>query len=164
MTSVQPAACLAAAVIILSGCAQTPNAPVDRRAGDARTIRDIEIGWNRDFTRSDVERLVSRYTDDAVLMVPNVPAATGKEAIRNALKQIVQDGNFSLKLENPNIEVARDGDLAWSHGTYSASFTDPAGSRQIQDHGTYVIVYRRESDRLWKAVADIRTSSIPLTH
>src|SRR6266567_110564 len=100
MASVQTAACLVAAVIVLSGCAQTPNAPVDRRA------------------------------DDAVLMVPNVPAAAGKEAIRNALKQIVQDGNFSLKLENPNIEVARDGDLAWSHGTYSASFTDPAGSRQ----------------------------------
>jgi uncharacterized protein (TIGR02246 family) len=161
MASLQTATCLVAAVILLSGCAQSPNAPADHRAGDGRTIRDLEIAWNRDFTTSDVERLVSRYSDDAVLMLPNLPPATGKEAIRDALKQMVQDGNFSLKLENPIVEVARDGDLAWSHGTYRASFTEPGGNRRIQDQGSYVIAYRRQTDGLWKAVADIRTSSVP---
>jgi uncharacterized protein (TIGR02246 family) len=160
---VQTATCLVAAVaIILSGCNQAPTGPVDRRGADARTIRDLETGWNRDFTRSDVERLLSRYTDGAVLLVPNSAPATGKEAIRDALKQVVQDGNFSLKLENSNVEVSRDGDLAYSQGMYETTFTDPATSRQVQDHGSYVIVYRRQADGLWKAAADIRTSSVPL--
>src|SRR6185295_2852457 len=103
---------LVAALIVLSGCTQTPNVPADRRGAEVRNIRDMETGWNRDFTRTDVDRMLSRYSDDAVLMLPNSPPASGKEAIRNALKSAVQDGNFSLKLENANIEVSRDGDLA----------------------------------------------------
>ena len=162
MISVQTATCLVAAVIVLSGCNQTPTAPVDRRGADARTIRDMETAVNRDFARNDVERLVSRYTEDAVLLAPNFPPATGKESIRNAVKQTVQDGKFSLKLTNSHVEVARDGDLAYSHGTYETSFTDPTSSRQVRDQGTYVIVYRRQADKLWKAAAEIRTSSVPI--
>ena|SRR5438105_11205408 len=79
MISFQTATGLVAAVIVLSGCNQTPIAPVDRRGADARTIRDMETALNRDFARNDVERLASRYTDDAVLLAPNLPPATGRQ-------------------------------------------------------------------------------------
>src|SRR4051794_16907655 len=152
---------LAAVLVTFSGCARTPSLPPDHRAEDTRLIRDGETAWNRDYTRNDVERLVSRYSEDATLMAPNVPPASGTEAIRAALKQTVQDGNFSMRFESSHVEVSRIGDLAFAQGNYHATRTDAAGRNPVNDTGTYVMVYRKQPDGVWKAVADIRTSSLP---
>jgi ketosteroid isomerase-like protein len=152
---------LAAVIVTLSGCAPTPSLPPDLRAEDTRKIRDGETAWNRDYTRKDVERLTSRYSEDATLMAPNVPAASGTQAIRAALKQAMEDGNFSMSFESSHVEVSLSGDLAFAQGNYHATRTDVAGSKPVNDTGMYVMVYRKQPDGVWKAVADIRTSSLP---
>jgi uncharacterized protein (TIGR02246 family) len=159
MTRAHSCARIAIVSLLMSGCGPSLRETPDRRSDDAHSIRDSETAWNRDLGRNDVERLVSRYADDATLLMPHTPPASGREAIRTALKQAVQDGNFSLRLENSRIEVARSGDLAYSEGTYEASNTDASG-KTVSDTGTYVIVYRK-ADTGWKAIADIRTSSVP---
>jgi ketosteroid isomerase-like protein len=151
----------AAALVAGSACRQTASTPPDRRPLEARVIRDFETAWNRDFTRLDVERLVSRYTEDATLLLPNTPPAAGGQAIRAAWKAAVQDGNFSMKLDAAHVEVSRSGDLAYSQGTYTATLTDPGSSKRMRDIGTYVIVYRKAAGNAWKVVTDIHTDSAP---
>jgi len=152
---------VAAALVAGSACRQTASTPPDRRPLEARVIRDFEIAWNRDFTRLDVERLVSRYTDDATLLLPNTPLAAGGQAIRAAWKAAVQDGNFSLQIEAAHVEVSRSGDMAYSQGAYTATLTDPGSSKRMRDTGTYVHVYRKAADNAWKVVTDIHTDSAP---
>ena len=152
---------VAAALVAGSACRQTATTPTDRRPLEARVIRDFEIAWNRDFTRLDVERLVSRYTDDATLLLPNTPPAAGGQAIRATWKTAVQDGNFSMQLETAQVEVSRSGDLAYSQGAYTGALTDPATSKRMRDTGTYVHVYRKAADNTWKVVTDIHTNSEP---
>jgi ketosteroid isomerase-like protein len=154
---------LAALVVLVTGsaCRQTASAPLDTRPLEARVLRDFEMAWNRDFTRLDVERLVSRYTEDATLQLPNTPPAAGTQAIRAAWKAAVQDGNFSMRLEAAHVEVARSGDVAYSQGTYTGTLTDPASGKRMRGAGTYVIVYRKGAANAWKVVSDIHTNSDP---
>jgi ketosteroid isomerase-like protein len=154
---------LAAVAVLVTGsaCRQTASAPLDTRPLEARVIRDFEMAWNRDFTRLDVERLVSRYTEDATLQLPNTPAAVGTQAIRAAWKAAVQDGNFSMKLEAVHVEVARSGDIAYSQGAYTGTLTDPSSGKRMRDSGTYVIVYRKAAGNGWKVASDIHTNSDP---
>jgi ketosteroid isomerase-like protein len=144
---------------VCSACRQAP--PPDRRSLEARNIRDLEAAWNRDFTRLDVESLVSRYTDDAVLALLNVPPASGTQAIRTAWKNAVQDGSFSMRRDTARVEVARSGDLAYSEGSYTATASDAVTGQDLRETGTYAIVYRRTSARMWKAVMDTFQRSAP---
>ena len=151
---------IAAGILFWSaGCSRDPAQNPDRRAVEARNIRDFEASWNRDYTRNDVERLVSRYTGDATVSLPNTPPAASTEAIRNLWKTAVQDGNFSMRMESAVTEVTHAGDLAWSSGTYTATMTDPATDKRVRDTGTYVFIYRKGTDTRWRVVVDCRTRS-----
>jgi ketosteroid isomerase-like protein len=148
------------AVLISPACRET-SAPPDRRGMEARNLHDFETAWNRDFQRLDVERLVSRYTSDAILQLPNAPPASGSQAIREVWKSAVQDSNFSMLLENSRLEVSRSGDLAFSQGSYTASMTDAVTSKKMREAGTYVMVYRRGPGSGWLVVSDIRSQGAP---
>jgi uncharacterized protein (TIGR02246 family) len=143
-------------VLLSSGCEEAPARPPDHRVEEVRRIRDLETAWNRDYSRNDVEMLLSHYSQDATMMIPHIPSAVGLEAIRTVLKQAVEDGNFQMRLEGLQVEVSREGDLAYSHGSYTTRKTDPVSGQALNEKGSYVIVYRK-ADRSWKAVADIRT-------
>lgn len=117
--------------------------------------------WNRDFEAKDVEKLVAHYADDAVLMSPGSRPSSGQEAIRSTLKEMVSDSALSLKFKARRIDIAKSGDIAYTEGSYTLTMTDPATKKPINDKGSYVTVYRKQSDGSWKAVSDIASSEMP---
>jgi len=129
-----------------------------RTLDDAQAIRDTETRWNEEYSARDLDRLLDHYADDAVLMAPGLPPSVGKKAIRKALMGMVADPALSLKFSAARIDVAASGDLGFSQGSYLMTITDPKTKRVIRDFGSYVTMYRRESDGSWKAVSDIATS------
>jgi ketosteroid isomerase-like protein len=63
-------------------------------------------------------------------------------------------------LEGIDLETtvtASAGDLAYGRGRYTLSMS-PAGGEPIEDVGKYVVVYRRQPNGSWQAVADIFNS------
>ena len=71
------------------------------------------------------------------------------------------DPAVSLKFQANKVDVASSGDLAFTQGTYTLTMTDPHTGKVINDHGSFVTTYRKQSDGSWKAVADIATSDVP---
>jgi ketosteroid isomerase-like protein len=53
------------------------------------------------------------------------------------------------------------GELAYSTGTYTLSFNDPAG-KGVTDRGKYATVWRKQGDGSWKVVIDVFNSDLPL--
>jgi uncharacterized protein (TIGR02246 family) len=151
------AACVVAAVTLaaLSGCAQP-----DTRDTDAKTIKDLETQWVREYAAKNADKALAHYADDAVLMPPGMAASAGKAAIGKVLKAMVADPALSLKFQAGKVEVAKSGDLAYTQGSYTMTATDPASQRAVHDHGSYVTVYRKQADGSWKAVADIASSAV----
>ena len=125
----------------------------------AQAIRDNEAQWNRDYEAKDLDKIAAHYADDAVLMSPGTPTATGRDAIRAELKEMIGDSALSLKFQASRVEVAKSGDMAYSQGTYEMTMTNPQTKKPVNDKGTYVTVYRKMADGSWKAVSDIATSA-----
>jgi uncharacterized protein (TIGR02246 family) len=150
-------ACAVAAVTLaaLSGCAQP-----DTRDTDAKAIKDLETQWAQEYAAKNTDKALAHYADDAVLMPPGMAASAGKAAIGKVLKEMVADPALSLKFHAGKVEVAKSGDLAYSQGSYTMTVTDPTSRRPVNDHGSYVTVYRKQADGSWKAVADIASSAV----
>jgi len=53
-----------------------------------RAIRDTDIAFSKAGAAKDLERFLAFYAQDASVFPPNLPLATGKEAIRTFFSQL----------------------------------------------------------------------------
>jgi ketosteroid isomerase-like protein len=130
-------------------------------AGDPKieeALRDLDEQWSKAAGAKDVDKTISFYSDDALVMPPNAPSATTKEAIRKIWKDLLTDANISWKTKE--VEVAQSGDLAFSSGTYEVTLNDPTGT-PVNDRGKYVEVWKKQADGTWKCGVDIWNSDLP---
>ncbi|MFL6764900.1 MAG: YybH family protein [Sphingomicrobium sp.] len=142
---------IAAAVALtmtLGGCSKTA-ASADN-AKDA--IKADEKAWNEQFKNNDTEALVGHYAGDAFFVAPGVKPATGSTAIRGVYASTSNDKNFHVQFASDKIDAS--GDLAYARGHFSETYTDPKSGKEMTDSGSYITVYKQQSDGSWKAVED----------
>ena len=132
----------------------------DTRAADADALRKLDDEWSRAIGARDVEKAISYYADDAVVMPPNIPTLTGKEPIRSLWKSMLDSPSFGGGWKATKVEVARSGDLAYVSGNYEFTEKDDSG-KPITDKGKYLEVWRKQADGSWKCVADMFNSDLP---
>jgi len=125
-----------------------------------RALRDLDAQWSAAAGTKDLEKTVSYYADDANVMPPNGPAATTKEAIRAAWKELLTTAGASISWTASKVEVASSGDIAYTTGAYQLTMND-AGGKSVPDHGKYLEVWKKQADGSWKVVADIWNSDLP---
>jgi uncharacterized protein (TIGR02246 family) len=151
---------VAAIAVCLSACSDTAATSTNHDA-DVQALKDNEAQWNKDFGAKDADKIVAHYSDDAVLMNGGMPASNGKDAIRTTIKDMVSDPALSLKFQATQVEVAKAGDIGYTHGNYQMTMTDPHTKQVINDKGTYITVYKKQADGSWKAVQDAAISEVP---
>jgi ketosteroid isomerase-like protein len=144
-------------IALLSIAFVVAAAAADTTSAIERTIRDLDDQWSKAAGAKDVEKTVSYYSEDAVVMPPNAASATTKEAIRALWKDLLTDANISWKTKN--VEVAQSGDLAFSSGAYEVTLNDPTG-KPVNDRGKYLEVWKKQTNGMWKCVADIWNSDL----
>src|SRR2546426_5591245 len=154
----------------LAGCAgggssSAPSPADTAKAHDAavQALKDTEAAWVNDVRSKDVEKWVSYYTDDASVLMVNAPIATGKDAIRNAIRPLLSDPAFALQFSASRAEVAASNDLGFTQGTYSLTMTDPKTKKPVTEKGKYLTVFRRQPDGSWKSVEDTILADGPAT-
>jgi len=124
-------------------------------------LRDLDAQWSAAAGGKDLEKTISFYSEDAIVLATNAPAATTKDAIRNTWKDLLASPGLAISWKTTKVEVARSGDLAYTTGTYELAMNDASG-KQINDHGKYVEVWKKQADGKWKVAADIWNSDLPL--
>lgn len=152
-------ATLIGCLLALSGCSNV--APTENRDADIQAIKDTEAAWVKDIATKDVEKWMSHYSPDATVMLPNMPALVGRDAIRKSLEPLLADPNFALTFAANKVEVGRGGDLGYSRGTYSMTLTDPKTKQPFTDHGKYLTVFKKDAAGKWLATEDIDNSDLP---
>jgi uncharacterized protein (TIGR02246 family) len=125
-----------------------------------QALRDLDAQWSAAAGAKDLDKTVSFYSDDAIVMPPNAPSATTKEAIRSAWKEMLTTPGAAISWKATKVEVAKSGDLAYVSGTYEEAMTDASG-KPVKDHGKYVEIFKKQADGTWKVVADIWNSDLP---
>jgi hypothetical protein len=70
-------------------------------AAEEAAIRALPTEWVNAVNAKDAEGMVAGFTDDAWLLPPNAPLASGKEAIRTVWSELVETPSFSPKSRSP---------------------------------------------------------------
>ncbi len=147
-----------AVLLLLSSCG--PATPPDTRAADEKAIRDQDAQWAKAAADKDLDATIGYYSDDASLLPPNAPIATGNHAIRAVWAPLLAP-DASVSWKPTTVDVARSGDLGYVIGVYQLSMKNPQG-KAMTDNGKLVEVWKKQADGKWKVVADIFNSDSPL--
>jgi uncharacterized protein (TIGR02246 family) len=141
-------------ILLAAACTATPK-PVDT-AADEQAIRDIVTAWNGHIAAQNDSAVAAIYAADAVLMAPNAPAFTGRDAIRQFWAGF-WPAKPDLKITPREIVIA--GDLAIESGIYSLSMI-PGPDGVSTDNGKYLVAWKRTAEG-WKVTHDIYNSDNP---
>jgi len=126
----------------------------DNGTDNEQAVRAADAEWSKVAGAKDVDKTVSYYADDAVVLPPNQPMVTSKDGIRNLWKGFLESlTDISWK----TTRVETSGKMAYLIGTYAMTMKDGA-----KDRGKYCEVWKKEASGKWKVVADMFSSDLPL--
>src|SRR5688500_2886234 len=139
-----------ALMVVLSLACHVYAAPVR-----AENVREAVEAGNRAFVaaflRGDSVAIANLYTENAQVIAPSAPIASGRSAIASFWKGSIESGIKDVTLQTIDVETA--GNLAYETGTV----------RLVAKNGTatearYVVVWKRIGDQ-WKLHRDIWNSA-----
>jgi len=125
-------------------------------SADDKAVRDADAAWSKAAGAKDLDKTVSFYADDAIVLPPNEAAVTSKDGIRNLWKGLI-DSVSSVSWMATKVEVSRSGDLASVTGTYELTMNDGT-----KDRGKYCEVWEKKGGT-WKCGTDIWNTDLPAT-
>lgn len=152
------------AMVILSGCAAAPAAPVNEAEPTAAAApivtqaeleaqaRETVFAWEDAYQAGDLDRLMEVYTDDVVSMPPNRPVIEGKEALEEDFRQFYAE--FTVERQFTLVDLELAGDTAFRRGEWTQTFTPKAGGEPITEVGKCLLVLKRFDDE-WKIETEI---------
>jgi ketosteroid isomerase-like protein len=142
--------------LILSVCVALVPMTIGLAAGaDEKGVRDADEAWSKAAGAKDLEKAVSFYSDDPVVLPPNEPMVTSKDGIRNMWKGLL-DSITDMSWKATRVEMAKSGDMAVLTGTWEMTMKD--GSK---DRGKYCEVWEKKADGKWKCGTDMFSSDLP---
>ena len=144
---------------ILAGCVAGCGQAVDLERERAAVI-ETDRQWAAAAADKDVERIVSFWTDDAVLFAPDHRPLEGKEAIRRFVADSFALPGFSVSWETTQAVVAAGGDLAYTVGKNRFTVTDDDGN-PVTATGNGIAIWRKQKDGSWRCVVDVGTNDPP---
>lgn len=136
---------------LLVGCSRSSfNA-----AAEQASLLKRDAEW-ADETSSgkDVEKIISYWTDDALVVPPGQPVVEGKAAIRTFVVESLKIPGFKIHWVSQHVSFSPDGQLAYMRGTNETTVPGPDG-KLMTLHGRGVTVWRREPDGQWRCAVDI---------
>ena len=102
----------------------------------------------------DVERILSYWTDDAVVLPPGLPAVVGKAALRQYVEGSMQIPGFRISWTSTDVTFSPDGNLAYMFSRNAVTMDAPDGT-PTTTIGRAVTIWRREPDGQWRCAVDI---------
>jgi uncharacterized protein (TIGR02246 family) len=149
-------------VLILAACSQAPpSTPPDTRAADAQAIRDAIAASSTSSVDQNIDKFLAFYDPDASVFMPDAPVVTGRPAMKAAMQSAFADPNFSIDIQIAKVEVSKSSDYGYAQGTFTQKATNPKTKKVEAREGKWVTVFKKETDRSWKAVSDIFNFSGP---
>lgn len=102
----------------------------------------------------DVERILSYWSEDAIVLPPGLPAVVGKAALRQYVEGSMQIPGFRITWASTDVTFSPDGYLAYVFSRNAVTANAPDGT-PITTEGRAVTIWRREPDGEWRCAVDI---------
>lgn len=141
---------LLAATCLLFSCAEQG---IDREA-EAEKLLEHSREWAKAAMDKDVEKIVSYWAEDAVLMSPDEPALVGSQALREMVEGSMGIQGFEVNWEPKSARVSKSGDMGYVLVHNYFQLPDSLGN-VFTIYGKGVEIWEKQEDGNWRNVVDI---------
>lgn len=76
----------------------------------------------------DLERILSFWTDDAVVLAPGLPTVVGKDALRQYVQGSMEIPGFGITWTSSDVTFSPDGNLAYLFSRNAVTMNAPNGT------------------------------------
>ena len=136
-------------VFILHACS---DHSVDTKA-EGEKLMQISRDWSKSAATDSIERTLSYWADEAVVMPPGQPPIKGKKAIREMIESTSKIPGFKISWEPLSVAVSKNGDLAYMLEQNQITIQDSSGTPKTE-FNKGVTIWRKDADG-WKNIVDI---------
>jgi ketosteroid isomerase-like protein len=137
--------------------AAPPPPEATTAAPDTSAIREAAKARVAAIASGDIEGYLAAYDDQAVWIPPLVEQIAGKAAARQRLAGALKDVRIEITAL-PEEYVAMSSDWVLERGRYATMRTPAVGGEPEQVVGSYVAVWRRQTDGAFRIAYDIWNS------
>ena len=141
-------------LVLLFGCKETS---VDRKV-EGEKLMQLSREWSASAASNDLDKTLSYWADDAVVMSPGQPSMKGKNAIREMMESTAKIPGFRISWEPLSVEVSQSGDMAFMIEKNQVTVNDSLG-HPITEFNKAVTIWKKQPDGSWKNVVDIWNAS-----
>lgn len=135
---------------IFSGCTENK---VDTKA-EGEKLMQLSREWSRVAGTDSIEKTLSYWADDAVVMSPGQHPIKGKEAIRDMVEGMSKIPGFKISWEPLSVVVSKSGDMAYLIEQNEVIVNDSTGN-PVREYNKSVTIWRKGADGSWKNVVDM---------
>jgi len=134
----------------LFGCR---DASIDTKA-EGEKLMELSREWSKSASTDNIEKTLSYWADDAVMMSSGQPPLKGKKAIREMVEGTSKIPGFKISWEPLSVSVSKSGDMAYMIEQNQITMNDSLG-KPVTKFGTGVTIWRKETDGSWKNIVEI---------
>jgi ketosteroid isomerase-like protein len=130
-------------------------------AAEGRKLLRRDAEWADLATAGkDIEKIVSYWSDDAVLIFPGQPVLEGKAAIRAYVAASLNTPGFKIHWVSQKPVFSSDGKFAYMRGTDELTLVGRNGTPMTL-HLRGISLWRFDPDGQWRCVVDISNEEPP---
>lgn len=141
---------LLAAASVVEGADPLPTA----------SLLAVDAEWEQAYAAKNLKKAATFCDDEASMLVPNAPIASGKTAVSKAMANDMASNDLTWHANKAGI--ARSQDLGYTSGVYAMKYKDASGNIKV-DNGKFLTIWKREADGTWKMLYDMFNSDLPLS-
>ena len=121
---------------------------------EGEKLMQLSRDWSKSAATDSIEKTLSYWAEDAIVMSPGEPALKGKQAIRGMIEGTSKIPGFKISWEPLSVVVSKSGDMAYMIEQNQIRVNDSLGN-PITQYNKAVTIWRKEADGSWKNVVDM---------
>lgn len=110
--------------------------------------------WSKAAATDSIEKILSYWADDAVVMSPGQPALKGKSAIREMILGTSKIPGFKISWEPLSVSISENGDMGYLIEQNQITVNDSLGN-PVTEFNKSVTIWKKDGDGTWKNVVDM---------
>jgi uncharacterized protein (TIGR02246 family) len=126
-------------------------------AQPGRALDELRTAWLQALERQDIEASLALFAPDAVFLTPEGSRYDDRAAIRTLYRSVVATYRARISMTSKRQETSPS--LGVDQGIYDESLTEIKTGKQVQIHGSYLLVARRQPGGAWKIVELVWTGA-----
>jgi ketosteroid isomerase-like protein len=150
------ASCIGTAALVSCTATSSFNPAVESAALMRRDAEWADLAT----AGKDLDKIVSYWSDDAVIMEPGQAPVEGKRAIRAYVAGSLNTPGFKIHWVSQKPTFSADGTIAYMRGTDEMTVPGPKGALMTLHLQGYSI-WRKGADGQWRCTVDIANEAAP---